>query len=137
MRQFWAAILMVAALPLAAGGGVKWEETYPAAVKRAKAEKKLIMMDIWTEWCPPCQHLKKNVFPAPEAQAALARYVPLSALAQKQDGTPIKEGTALAERFRLEGFPTLIILDENGKELRRHVGAFRTGQDFAAWLAIR
>jgi thiol:disulfide interchange protein len=135
MRRLWAVVL--AAAPLVAGTGVKWEETYAAAVKRAKAEKKLIMMDIWTEWCPPCQHLKKNVFPTPEAQAALARFVPLSALAQKQDGTPLKEGTALAERFHLEGYPTLIILDADGKELRRKVGAFRTGQDFAAWLAAK
>jgi hypothetical protein len=29
----------------------------------------------------------------------------------------------------------MVILDADGKELRRQVGAFRTGAEFASWLA--
>jgi thiol:disulfide interchange protein len=131
------AAMLVAAAPLMAQYGVKWEESLAAAQKRAKAEKKMIFMDIWAEWCGPCQHLKKNVFPTPEAQAALSRYVPFSALAEDKDRTPLPEGTALADRYRLQGYPTLIILDADGKELHRQVGAFRTGKDLAAWLGAK
>jgi hypothetical protein len=28
----------------------------------------------------------------------------------------------------------MVILDSNGKELRRQVGAFRSGAEFALWL---
>jgi thioredoxin-related protein len=56
-------------------------------------------------------------------------------LVQKRDRTPLPEGTQLADTFRIDGFPTMVILDANGKELRRQVGAFRTGAEFAAWLA--
>jgi thiol:disulfide interchange protein len=132
MKPF-AALLFVAA-SLSAQGVTKWEHDYQAALRRAKAENKVIFMDLWTEWCPPCQHLQKNVFPSAEGQAALAKVVPYSALVQKRDGTPVPEGTKLAGQFNLDAFPTLVILDSNGKELRRQVGAFRTGADFAAWL---
>ncbi len=128
-----ASLLLVAA-SLSAQGAVKWEHDYSSALKRAKAEKKLIFMDLWTEWCGPCLHLQKNVFPTPEAQAALAKYVPYSALVEKRDRTPVPEGTKLAEQFRLNAYPTMIILDAEGKEVRRQVGAFRSGAEFAGWL---
>ncbi|MDP1832416.1 MAG: thioredoxin family protein [Geothrix sp.] len=132
-----AALLLVAAplaVSLSAQGPTRWEHDYQSALKRAKAEKKVIFMDLWTEWCGPCLHLQKNVFPTAEAQAALAKVVPFSSLVQKRDGTPVAEGTRLAEQFKLNAFPTMVILDANGKEIRRQVGAFNTGAQFAAWL---
>jgi len=135
MKTF-AALLLIAA-PLLAQGPVKWEHDYQAAQKRAKAEKKVIFMDLWTEWCGPCQHLQKNIFPSAEGQAALAKVVPFSALVQKRDRTPMPEGTRLAEQFRLEAFPTMVILDAEGKEIRRQVGAFRNGAEFASWLSAK
>lgn len=128
-----AALLLLAA-PLIAQDATKWEHDYQSALKRAKAEKKVIFMDLWAEWCGPCQHLQKNVFPTAEAAAALAKVVPFSSLVQKRDGTPLAEGTKLAEQFKLDAFPTLVILDADGKELRRQVGSFRSGAEFAAWL---
>ena len=128
-----AALLLIAA-PMFASGTIKWEHDYQSALKRAKAEKKVIFMDLWTEWCGPCLHLQKNVFPTTEAQAALAKVVPFSALVQKKDQTPVAEGSRLAEEFKLNAFPTMVILDAKGKELRRQVGAFRSGAEFATWL---
>ena len=70
-----AALFLVAA-SLSAQGPTKWEHDYQAALKRAKAENKVIFMDLWTEWCGPCQYLQKNVFPSTEGQVALAKVVP-------------------------------------------------------------
>ena len=131
-----AALLLVAA-PLFSQGATKWEHDYQSALKRAKAENKVIFMDLWTEWCGPCHPLQKNVFPTAVGQAALAKVVPFSSLVQKRDGTPVAEGTRLADQFKLNAFPTLVILDANGKELRRQVGAFRTGAEFATWLGAK
>ncbi len=127
------ALLLIAA-PLAAQGPVRWEHDFQSALRRAKAENKVIFMDLWTEWCGPCQYLQKNVFPSAEGQAALAKVVPFSALVEKRDRTPLPEGSKLAETFKLTAFPTLVILDSGGKEVRRQVGMFRTGAEFAAWL---
>ena len=62
--------------------------------------------------------------------------VPFSALVQKRDGTPVAEGTRLADQFKLSAFPTLVILDSNGVERQRQVGAFRNGAELAAWLDL-
>ena len=69
-----------------------------------------------------------------DREAALARMVPFSALVQKRDGTPVAEGTRLADQFKLNAFPTMVILDANGRERQRQVGAFRSGAELAAWL---
>jgi thiol:disulfide interchange protein len=135
MKSF-VALLLIAA-PLVAQGPVKWEHSFQSALKRAKAEKKLIFMDLWTEWCPPCQYLQKNIFPSAEGQAALAKVVPFSALVEKKDRTPVPEGTTLARQFNLNAYPTTVILDADGKEVRRQVGAFRSGAEFAAWLGSK
>ncbi len=121
------AALFAATLPMIAAGpashSVGWEHGLAAAQKRAKAENKLIFMDLWAEWCGPCQLLQKKVFPTPTAQGALSKMVPLSIMVESMDGTPNKEGQQLAERFNLRGYPTLIVIDADGKEIRRNVGA--------------
>jgi thiol:disulfide interchange protein len=128
-----AALLLIAA-PLVAQGPVKWEHDFQSALRRAKAENKVIFMDLWTEWCGPCQYLQKNIFPSAEGQAALAKVIPFSALVEKRDGTPLPEGKKLADQFNLNAYPTMVVLGADGKERRRQVGTFRTGAEFATWL---
>lgn len=111
-------------MPMAAQG-VTWEHTLEVAKKRAQAEKKVIFLDLWAEWCGPCQALKRNVFPTDEAQAALKKVIPLEVMVEQRDGTRMPEGVALARRYGLEAYPSLFILDAQGNVLRRHVGYLR------------
>ncbi len=116
-----ALIALFLALPVSAQG-VKWEQSLATAKKRAQSENKVIFLDLWAEWCGPCQALKKNVFPTTQAQAALKKVIPLEVMVEKQDGTPMPEGKALASQFNLRAFPSLFILDAKGNLLRSHVG---------------
>lgn len=129
------ALLFTLAAPLLAQSSLQWEHDLAAAQKRAKAEKKLLFVDVWAEWCGPCQFLKNKIFPTPEAQKALASYIPVSLMTQSKDGKSNPENMKVAQRFQVDAYPTMLILDAEGKEVRRQVGAFRTGAEFAAWLA--
>ena len=123
LKKWLVTMLVVAPMAALAGApGVTWEQTLAAAKRRAQAEHKVILLDLWAEWCGPCQGLKRNVFPTPTAQAALKGVVPLEAMVETVDGKPMLEGVALAKQFGLRAYPSLFILDAQGKVLRSHVG---------------
>jgi len=123
------AALLLAALPLA---GQTWEHDLASAQKRAKAEKKLIFADVWTEWCGWCIKLQKDVFPTPEGKAALATVVPVSLKTQLRNGDPTDQ-KYLENKYQVDGFPMLLILDADGNVVRRHAG-YMPPKEFAAWV---
>jgi thiol:disulfide interchange protein len=85
---------------------------YDAALDRARTERKLVMVDVYTDWCGWCRKLDREVF-ADEQVAAAAKGV----VAVRLDAE--KEGEKLAERFGVDGFPTVLFLDADGKLVKR------------------
>ena len=127
------ATLLLAAATLTAGtADVKWETSLQAAQARAKAEHKVIFVDVWTGWCGWCIKLQKETFPSPEAQAVLAKVVPLSVKTQEVDGKPTADNH-FERDFKVQGYPTLLILDADGKEVSRQPG-YLPPKPFAQWL---
>ncbi len=120
MKKLIAALLIVA--PLAAQGPTKWEENLDKALVRAKAEHKTVLLDLWAGWCGPCLKLQRDTFPSAQGEAALRKVVATSVMVETKERVQNPHGVDLASRFQLEAFPTLIMIDENGKEIRRHVG---------------
>jgi thioredoxin-related protein len=134
MTRFLPALLVAAlALPAFAQGPTVWEHDLEAAKARAKREHKQIFMDVWAEWCGPCQRMRSEVFPSPEAQIALRNFVPLSACVQTKDGKSTPE-TPIGIQYKVEMFPSLFVVDENGTVVRYHAGYLPPAQ-FAAFLA--
>jgi protein disulfide-isomerase len=105
----------------------QWMTDLPKAQARAKAEKKLLLMDFTgSDWCPPCMALKKNVLSSPEFEKFAKDNLVLVEVdfpnSKPQTGELKKANQALSDKFKVEGFPTLIVLDSNGKELSRNLG---------------
>ena len=121
MKRF-AIAAFFSALPMLAQG-VAWHEDLSGALTEAKASHRQVFLDIWAEWCPPCQRMRQSVFPAPQSQAALKKVVATSVMVEKKDRTPIPAGVEVDQKYGSGGYPTLLILDEDGKVLRRHTGA--------------
>lgn len=88
-----------------------------AALQKAKAEHKPIFVDIYASWCGPCKMLKRKTF----TNKKVGEYFNSHFINTSFDGE-VDEGVKLANKFQLQGYPTLILLDENGKVLMYEMG---------------
>lgn len=124
---------------LAAEG--EWLTDLAKAQEKAKAEKKLVLIDFTgSDWCPPCKNLHKTVLVAPEftkfAKDNLV-LVEVDFPRSKSQSAELKAANRkLAEKFNIEGYPTILVLDTNGKEVFKEVGYNGTSaKDYVAKLA--
>ncbi len=128
-RWFGQAVLLCSA-PLQATEPT-WETDLDIALRRAALENKPILVEIWTEWCPPCQLLKKHVFTAPALQSSFSKVVLLSLCVEKADHSKTK-AAEFADRLKVGGgYPHMLILDSSGKKLRERFGG-PSSVDFVA-----
>lgn len=101
-----------------AEAGIKFTEgNWAAILKRAKAEKKIVFLDAYTTWCGPCKLLQKNVFTKPEV-GALFNEKFINVKIDMESG----EGPKLAQKYPLEGYPTLFFIDSDGKVVKQVIG---------------
>ena len=88
------------------------------AIAKAKADNKLIMVMGSATWWGPCKGLERNVFPTSEAGDFLnSKFIVKKYNLDKNDPDKI------VETYKISGYPTFIILDGDGKEIARMVGA--------------
>lgn len=92
-----------------------------------------------SDWCPPCKALHKNVLTKPEFEAYARTNLVLVEVDfpnQKPQSEALKKANeALQAKFKVDGYPTVILLDAEGKELYRKSGySGTTVKDFIAML---
>ncbi len=101
------------------GADLEWFTDANAALEKAKAENKLVVLDFTgSDWCIWCKRLKSEVFDQPEfAEFARINFVMVEvdfprAIAQRAE--QMQANAELAKRFNIQGFPTLIFLNGAG-----------------------
>ena len=126
MRRFalLAALAFAATVPPAGGAdvqGIVFSEGTPFAevLRRARTEKKPVMLDAYAVWCGPCKQLDRMTFADP-AVGAWARKNVVAAKVDAEKG----EGRRVAQRYAVRAFPTILFLDASGNELDRISGVF-------------
>ena len=98
-----------------------WSTDLDAAFKKAKAENKSVLVEFTgSDWCPPCIAMRKNVFSTKEfVKGASKNFILVELDFPKGDKALAEKNQPLAEKYKIEGYPTVILLTPEGKEFTR------------------
>lgn len=105
-----------------ATAGVQWVRPQSVAdVDRAFDDAKSRNQPVflfWTAaWCPPCNQVKSTIFTRPDFIEKSRSFVPVYVDADSPSGQ------VLGERFKVRGYPTMVLLSGGGRELTRLAGS--------------
>ena len=118
-----AATVSVAALTSSAFASTPegWSTDLEKAFKQAKEEKKSVLVEFTgSDWCPPCIAMRKNVFSKKEfVDAASKKYILVELDFPNGDKEVKEKNQPFAEKYKIEGFPTVILFNSDGKEFTR------------------
>lgn len=115
----------------ATSDGLNWLENHAEALALAKKENKPLLIDFTgSDWCGWCIRLKKEVINTPEfekfAKENLILQVADFPRNKPQSAQLKKANRELAEKYGIQGFPTLIILNPDGQQIGQ-MGYMRGG----------
>jgi len=97
-----------APLPGAESAGSAWRTRGADAFAEAKKGGKLVLVDLYADWCGWCKVMDREVFASPAFRKQAERFVLL-----RLDTEDRGEGAAMANRFRATSLPLMLILDAN------------------------
>jgi thiol:disulfide interchange protein DsbD len=103
------------------------EQDLEGALAKAKVEHKLVLVDIYAEWCAQCKELDEKTWP----EASVKQWLNQNAVTIRIDTDAKRKD--LVDKLQIRSYPTVILLDAEGKELRRSLG-FQKPETMKAWL---
>jgi thioredoxin-related protein len=127
MRKLLIILAMSCVWLQAQAADLNWGTDLPKALAQAKAEKKMVFMDFTgSDWCPGCIAFHKKIATSPEfasyADTNLVLVVVDFPNNSPQSDVLKSANLALQKKYEIEGFPTLILLNTEGKEVGRQLG---------------
>ena len=100
-----------------AGQGVAWQTgDVDAVFAAAKATKMPVFLYWGAKWCPPCNQVKATIFNRQDFIERSRHFAPVYV-----DGDTAS-AQRLASRFKVSGYPTMILFTPDGKEITRLPG---------------
>lgn len=97
------------------------------AMREARKQHKLLLVDCYTSWCGPCHQMAEKVFPDPVA----GKYFNAKFVCWQVD-METAAGINIHDTYGIYCYPTVLLLHPDGREINRVVGASLQAIDFIA-----
>jgi len=88
---------------------------FDAASKLAAQKGKIVLVDFYTTWCGPCKMLDQTTW----ADAGIIQLLEQKTVALRIDA---EKEAALSKRYKIEAYPSVLLLKPDGTEMDRLVG---------------
>jgi thioredoxin-related protein len=113
---FWPALAHAA--PAGEVGWLNWNQ----GVSEAALTGRPILVDVYTDWCGWCRRMDRDVYSRDDVREYLAgHFITVKLNAEALDEGRYQErnytSRALAQQFRVSGYPTTVFLRPNGEHL--------------------
>ncbi len=88
--------------------------TYEEGMLAAGSTGKPVILDFFADWCPPCIAMEEGTYPDPKVVSEMKDFIAIKVDTQKR--------IDIESKYGITYYPTVIILDTQGKEVSRHIG---------------
>lgn len=88
--------------------------SFEKALDKARSEKKFVLVDISAIWCSTCRKLDNEIFADEDVKRFINDKYVFSRLEYESD-----EGQKFLEKYKVSGFPTLMLVDSGGNMVKK------------------
>jgi thiol:disulfide interchange protein len=117
----------------------EWLTSYEEALAKAGEQNRTILINFTgSDWCPPCMALEREVFSTSQFEEYAAQHLVLLEIdfpyGKEQSNELVGQNHGLQQKYGIQGFPTIVLLNPKGEEVKR--GGYRPGgaRVFIGWL---
>ncbi|MBL1279559.1 MAG: thioredoxin family protein [Fluviicola sp.] len=104
--------------------GIKFEHATLAEAKvMAKESGKIIFIDCYTDWCGPCRKMAATSFKNKKVGDLYNKsFINLKIEMEKNP-----DGREISKMYKINAYPTLLMIDAEGKLIKKAVGMHKSG----------
>ncbi len=125
MKRFYLSLIcltisLLASTQIFSQGIIFRQDDWQNVLMQAKAQKKLIFVDIYTAWCGPCKEMDKKTF----TEVSVGDKFNASFINYKIDAEK-GFGVTLAKRYNVTSYPTCLFVDPSENLIYKQEGLLR------------
>ncbi|MFD0965377.1 protein-disulfide reductase DsbD [Seminibacterium arietis] len=105
--------------------------SYAELQELLQKEKRIVMLDLYADWCVACKEFEKYTFTDPQVRLKFKDIL----LLQMDMTRNTPENIELIEKLQIIGLPTILFFDAKGKEIpHSRISGFMPASEFSDWL---